>query len=245
MKNLLLLLTALPISVFSIDHSKLDFGRPLRIDDAHPLALGEMALKFGVSSVRSHSSPKHEFETSYLYGFAPAMHVEVGLGSGIESNKSEADGHVSLFIGLTRETPSTFAAAVRFDARFEDANTSLLARGILGGRMGDYGKWHFNGDIVAQLDPSFWKRSFSLAAAIGYSSPIGMPRDFTQTIVAAINLNQSLVKAEGWTSSFAIGLRKQIGIREVMDIGLETDFLASKGAPRNALKVVLGYSKSF
>lgn len=246
MKRFTLFLIALPALGHAIDHSKLDFGRPLRIDDAHPLALGEMALEFGASSpIRFHRSPRYDFETSYLYGIAPAMHVEIGVGAAAEGSETEADGHVSLFFGITRETANTVASALRLDARVSVGFESLLVRGIVGGQFGEYGKWHANGDVTVILEPSSAERSVSFAAALGYSSPLGMPKDFTQTIVAAVNVSQGTVRAEGWTGTFGIALRKQVGVRDVSDVGLEADFLATSGAPRTALRLTVGYSRSF
>jgi hypothetical protein len=244
MRQLIIALLMLPVAASAIDHSKLDYGRPLRIDDAHPLALGEMAIEFGTSVQLSRSNKtEYRFEAAYLYGFAPAMHLEVSAEPSLSNSTTEFG--VGLFLGVTRETQNLPATAIKLAYHNSDGQDELSARAILTGQIGPKGKWHMNGEAIFAMNAPTDQRKTRFAAAIGYSTPIGLPNDFSQTLVAAFNLKQSSLVEESVYGSIGIGIRKQIGIREVLDFGIETDLFAPQGAPRTNLRLSVGLSSSF
>jgi hypothetical protein len=42
-----------------------------------------------------------------------------------------------------------------------------------------------------------------------------------------------------------VGLRKQVGYRSVFDLGIQSDLAGWKGAPRDRIRLVVGYSHGF
>lgn len=244
MKGAIVALLMIPAVGIAIDHSKLDYGRPLRIDDAHPLALGEMAIEFGTSVQLSRSTkPDSRFEAAYLYGFAPAMHLELSAEPSLSNSKSEFG--VGLFLGVTRETQSLPSTAIKLGFHNSDGENEISTRAIFTGQIGPKGKWHLNGEAIFALNAPTNQRKTRFAGAIGYSTPIGLPNDFSQTLVAAFNVTQSPLVGEGVFGTIGIGMRKQVGIREVLDFGIETDLFAPRGTQKRSLRFTLGLTSSF
>jgi hypothetical protein len=42
-----------------------------------------------------------------------------------------------------------------------------------------------------------------------------------------------------------VGIRKQVGFRSVLDLGIQSDIAGSNGAPRDRVRLVAGYSYGF
>ena len=244
MRRAIVALLLIPAVGIAIDHSKLDYGRPLQIDDADPLAFGEMAIEFGASiSVNRSRKPDYRFEAAFLYGFAPAMHLELSAEPSLTNSKSEFG--VGLFIGITRETEKLPATAIKLGYHNSDGENELSARAILTGQIGAIGKWHLNGEAIFALNAPTDQRKTRFAGAIGYSTPIGLPNDFSQTFIVAFNIAQNTHVGESAMGSLGIGLRKQIGVREVIALGIESDLFGVVGLSRPSLRLTLGLTSSF
>src|SRR5437762_568643 len=72
------LLLAVPAR--AVDHNNLDGGRPLRFDDAEPIAFREQSLELGLGL----NWPRRRalglgLQAEYLYGFALNSHLDVGF----------------------------------------------------------------------------------------------------------------------------------------------------------------------
>jgi hypothetical protein len=80
---------------------------------------------------------------------------------------------------------------------------------------------------------------------LGYSTPLGYPRRFDQTLVADFAVQQSKNQGEGYVGSVGLGLRRQVSPQSVFDIGIMSDLFSTKGAERSPFRLAIGYSVSF
>src|SRR5215831_12385471 len=87
---LLLPLSFLPASALAIDHNNLDEGRPLRIEDAYPIAYGELSAEMGVGAQKNRRNPDRAvFPLEILYGAYWNLHL--GLGSTLATDPRTID----------------------------------------------------------------------------------------------------------------------------------------------------------
>ncbi len=257
MRRLLTAIAFLPVAALSIDHTKLDFGRPLQIEDAHPLALGEMKLELGASVAMSdHNRSLYSFEVEFAYGIALNTHIEVGVEptAGVRAGNTDravdlGPTSVGVFFGLTRESPTTPASAVAVRAHLPTGRigsaTDVSVTGIFGGQAGGFGRWHTNLGGSVAVNRRSGDRLVTFAGGLGYSQPIGLPYDFSQTFVSAISIRQSREAEGGLTGTLGVGLRRQIGIRDVLDVGVETDVFVTGASQRTPIRLIIGLSRSF
>jgi hypothetical protein len=79
---------------------------------------------------------------------------------------------------------------------------------------------------------------------LGYSRPIGYPKRFDQTFLAEIGVRASQDSSGGAILLTGVGLRQQVGLRSVFDVGLEGD-VATGARERSELRFKVGYSLGF
>jgi hypothetical protein len=74
----------------AIDHSNLDEGRPLRLEDPYPIAHGEWAIEAGVGFLSERQGSDHGIlPIEFLYGAAPNLHLR--LGATLSTDPHEVD----------------------------------------------------------------------------------------------------------------------------------------------------------
>lgn len=254
MKPVLSAMLLLSASVaLSTDHNNMGAGRPLRFDDAYSIAFGERAFEFGISldAVRRRG-PEYGLKTEFKYGLAKNQDLGIAFEPRYATAKQRGDfGHteVSYFHGLRREIGNQPALGYRIDVGLPTARDSrgadLRLRGILTKALRAYDRIHANLDVSTRTAPSDGERRTTFGAILGYSTPIGYPTRFDRTFVAQAAFEQSSQRSRGWTGSVGVGLRQQVGVRSVADIGIETDVLETKGKNRSSLRLTLGYSIGF
>ena len=104
----LIITTAAP--TWAVDHNNLDEGRPLQMEDAYPIAYGELSAETGVrSSHNRHGDDRVAFPLELLYGAYWNFHL--GLGSTlatspqtIDDPEKSGDLHVFGLYNLNQET---------------------------------------------------------------------------------------------------------------------------------------------
>jgi hypothetical protein len=252
---LLVLLAAAPLH--AVDHNNLDAGRPLRFEDADSLALREQALEVGLElRAPRHRAAGVEAHAEYLYGFALNTHLALGFAPSAGGRAGSRDtsfdvGDVSLgvFRHLNREYGRTPALALRGDVFLPTGRDSqgvdFRVRGIAGKTMGQYGRLHANLDLNMAPDPEAGEREFHPAFTLGYSRPLGYPRRFDRTGLVALSVASGPESGKGPVVSLGAGMRQQVTVRSVLDVGLESDVAASRGAPRDRVRLIAGYSTAF
>jgi hypothetical protein len=248
---------ALAAPALAVDHNNVDAGRPLRFDDAETIAFREQALDLGLRL----GWPQHRplgvgLGAEYLYGFALNSHLDIGfepsLGGRSESRSTAFSfGDVSLgaLHNFNREYRNIPALSLRGDVFLPTGRGSqgvgFRLRGIMSKRAYQYGRFHLNLDLNANPGAGRGDREFNPGAVLGFSYPLGYPRKFTRTALAEFGVQAGARSGAGPLMTVGVGIRQQVTVRSVVDVGLESDVAGFDGAPRDRLRLVAGYSIGF
>ena len=249
------LLLAAP--AFAVDHNNVDAGRPLRFDDADAIAFREQALEFGFELGRPRRRPLGlAFEAEYLNGFALNSHFSIGvdpsIGGRADSDDTSFDfGELALglFHNFNREHGNTPAFSLRGDVYLPTGRDSqgvgFRLRGIMSRQAGQYGRMHVNLDLNANPSAEGDERQFNPGVVVGYTRPLGYPRQFTRTGLAELALQAGPTRGKGPILTGGLGVRQQVSVRSVVDVGIESDLVGFNGAPRDTIRFIAGYSTGF
>lgn len=246
-------------SAHAIDHDNIDSGRPLSFDDAESIAFRERAFEFGFSG-RSPFGRRGlglGMSAEYLYGYRVNSHYSIGFDPSIGVRSGSGDkrfdaGNVGLglFHNFNRETLKKPAFAVRGDTYLPTGRGStgvgFRLRGIMSRTFNQYSRFHINMDANYQSSVGSGDRTFLPAITLGFTRPLGYPTSFNRTIVAELGARASQEKGRGAIFSAGVGLRRQVTVRSVFDVGIQSDFAATKrGAARDNVRLNFGYSTQF
>lgn len=241
----------------AVDHNNIDAGRPLSFDDAEAIAYRERALEFGLNlSVPRGRAVGLGLEAEFLYGFAMNTHLILGLDPSIggradseDTSFDVGDVELGIFRSLNREYNGTPAFALRGDLFLptgrESSGVGVRLRGIASKTVGQYGRLHGNVDLNFNPGAEDDDREFFPAFVLGYSRPLGYPREFTRTGVAEVAVRPSERKGEGAVVGVGLGIRQQVTVRSVFDVGLQADVAGWDGAPRDRVRLIVGYSTGY
>jgi hypothetical protein len=241
----------------AIDHDNIDAGRPLRFEDADSIAFRERAFEFGIAPAwPSNSRFGVGLSAEYLYGFALNSHFSVdfdpSFGGRAGTSDTRADfGRVGLgvFHNLNRETLNTPAFAVRADAYLPTARGSrgvdLRLRGIASRTLRGSERLHVNVDAAFRTGAGDGERSFVPALALGYTRPVGYPRRFDRTMLAEVTWRGGEEAGAGSAVGVGLGIRQQVDVRSVLDLGIQSDIAGGRNAARDDFRFVAGYSTAF
>lgn len=249
------------VPAWAIDHDNLDSSRPLRIEDAESIAFRERAIEFGVvptfPSRSRRGSAGLGLSAEYLYGFALNSHLSVDfdpyLGARSQSDDRRLDvGNIGVGVlhNLNRETISRPAFAVRADAYLPTGRgargAGVRLRGMASRTFNQYSRFHLNVEANLQTSAGDGERAFQPAVTAGVSRPFGYPTRFDRTVVAELGARASEEEGQGAVVYTGVGLRQQVTVRSVFDVGITSDFLATKGgSSRDSFRLVAGYSTQF
>lgn len=238
---------------FAVDHNNIDAGRPLDFDDADAIALGEKTLEFGASLVKPKSGATGiEGAAEFLYGFAPNSHISLDFDPRFTENNGTrrldaGDIGIGVFHNFNREHGNTPALSLRADASLPTGRDSrgvdVRLRGIASRQFQQFGRLHLNLDMKFNNSAQAGERRIVPGAILGYSQPLGYPTKFDRTLVAQIGVSASAQRGERAATTIGIGLRQQVRVRSVFDIGLKSDITG--GRDRTSLALVAGYSTQF
>jgi hypothetical protein len=260
MKRLLLiggLAALLAGPVLATDHNNLDAGRPLDFDDADPVAFREQDLEIGFHLGAPRAKPLgFGAGAEYLYGFSLNSQLMVGLdpraGGRAGSGETGADpGNLTLgaLHQFHREHGRTPAFALRADVALPTGRGSRGAdfrlRGIWTKSVRQYDRVHLNLDLQAATDPRRGSWPVNPGMILGYSHPLGYPRRFDRTFLAQLGVQAGPRVGAGPIVTVGVGVRQQVTVRSVLDIGLESDAGTFNGAPGDRVRLIAGYSTAF
>lgn len=242
-----------PVSALAIDHNNVDEGRPLRFEDASSIAWRERAVEVGFGAgFPRHNSAQLGSKLEFLYGAFLNTHFGASLEPNYDSDADRFDAsnlELSFFHALRREIGNGPALAYRIGVGLPTARDAKGVEGhlraILTKALRQYDKVHLNLDAQVNSDPAAGVRDAEFGAVLGYTMPLGYPRSFTQTMLAEFAVEQSLVRGQGLIGTIGLGIRKQIGVRSVIDAGVESDVFITDGAPRVPFRFTAGYSTGF
>jgi len=254
---LTLFLVVLPQFVQGVDHNNIDSGRPLSFDDAEAVALRERSIEVGLGGISPYgSSAGMTLDAGFLYGFALNSHLMLdadavaGGRAGSLDKGFQIEGiKFGIFHNFNREFGNTpaFSVLTGLDLPTEDGSNGVAIhfRGIASKVLFQYDRIHLNLDGIVKTDAENFERGFLPRLILGYSKPLGYPRSFFRTGVAELSMRSTELKGTGPVMSFGIGLRQQVTVRSVIDIGISSDFWAIDQAPHEDFKLIAGYSVSF
>lgn len=253
--GVLSLLAAAP--AFAVDHNNVDAGRPLRFDDADPIAFREQDLEFGLGlGLPRRHAVGFGGSIDYMYGFARNSQLSIGLDP-VVGGRSGTDrtgfdvGDLTLgaLHQFHREYGRTPAFALRADAALPTGRGSRGAdfrlRGIWSKTVNQYDRLHLNVDLSAGTDPGRGSRQINPGVLVGYTHPLGYPRRFDRTFLAQLGVQAGPRSGTGPVVTVGVGIRQQVTVRSVFDLGIESDVGAFNGAPGDRLRLIAGYSTAF
>jgi hypothetical protein len=241
----------------AVDHNNIDANRPLSFDDAEAVAFREQSLEVGLGLGWPQNRPLGlHLDAEYLYGFALNTHVSLGFEPSIGGRAEDRDtrfdpGDVSvgLLHNFNREYGRTPAFSLRGDVHLptgrESKGIAFRLRGIMSKQAGQYGRLHVNVDLNANPGAARGDRTFHPGLVLGYSRPIGYPTHFATTGLAELSVRAGEERGTGPVIGVGVGMRRQVGVRSVLDLGIQSDLAGFDRAPRDRVRLVAGYSYGF
>jgi hypothetical protein len=238
--------------VSAIDHTNLDEGRPLRIEDAYPIANGEIAVEAGMGFVvPRRGSTRGVFPLELLWGALP--NLQVGVGTLLSTDPREIDDRpksgdlrLSALYNFNQETIALPAFAIKLGL---DAPTGVVARGFAVEAKGiitksiDRLSLHLNAGYEFLTSTRDDERDGRYKLALGASYPVGAPQFTRATLVGDLFAEQAIRRGESTTIGTEVGLRYQLTPRIVWDVGIGTEFAGP--AHRSAFFLTTGFSFGF
>jgi hypothetical protein len=248
----LLLVLAFAHGAYAIDHKNLDEGRPLRLEDAYPIAHGEFAIEAGAGfTLQRRGADRGLFPVELLYG--PLPNLQVGVGTMISTDPREIDDRpksgdlrFGALYNFNQETIVWPAFAVKLGL---DAPTGVDAHGFGVEAKGIITKsierlsLHLNAGYEFLISTRDDERDGRYKLAVGASYPVGAPRFTRATLVGDVFAEQSSRHGDPTTVGTELGLRYQLTPRIVWDVGVGTEFAGP--AERSKFSFTTGLSFAF
>jgi hypothetical protein len=234
------------------DHNNLDKERPLIFEDAYSIAYRSFEFQngFRLDTFRR-ERPVYRFRSELQYGFAKNRDFSVGVEPSYSTDSGNTLGNIaelSYFEGVRREIRNQPALGYRIDLGLPvsgQGGTEMRLRGILTRTANHYDKFHFNVDVYHAFEPEPGERQTTLGVILGYSTPWGYPKDFNQTLLGELGIDQSRLLGGGYHGWVGFGLRKQVSATGVVDFGLQSDLWVDSGRSSSPLRATVGYSFNF
>ena len=248
----LALLVGLPPTVSAIDHDNLDEGRPLRLEDAYPIAAGEWALETGAGlSAQRKSRSRGIFPVEILYGLVPNFQVSLGTmlltdPKRVEGQTKSADLQLSGLYNFNQETLSLPALGVRFTLNLptgtESSGADFRIKGLVTKSIGRLSV-HLNPvfEVLSGTKPV--ERDGRYELALGASYPVGAPKHTLTTLLGDVFTEQAPRRGDPQIVGVEIGVRRQWTPWTVLDAGVGTEFAGP--ANRSDFFVTVGLSVGF
>jgi hypothetical protein len=235
-----------------MDHNNLDEGRPLRIEDAYPIAYREVSAETGVRFAQNRQSPdRFAFPVEILYGAYWNLHL--GLGSTpatqphtIDEAEKSGDLRAFALYNFNQETMRlpAFAAklSVDFPTGVRSRGVDAELKGIMTRSFGQM-RTHLNVGYEFVGHASNGGRGGRYAIVLGAQYPLGYPRHFDTTLLADVFTQQAVHAGDRNPSGIEVGIRQQIAPLTVVDFGVGTEFVGP--ADRTPFFATLGVSVGF
>lgn len=246
------LFSLLSAPVLAVDHNNLYEGRPLRIEDAYPIAYGEMSAEMGVGAQHNRHSPDRAlFPIELLYGAYWNLHIGLGTTLAtdprtIEEPDKSGDLRAFALYNFNQETLLLPATALKLHLSFptgvrsHGVDTTLT--GILTRSFGQF-RTHVNAGYSFIGEASNRQRHGRYELVLGAQYPLGYPRYFNTTILADVFTEQSVHSGERNPSGVELGFRQQLAPLVVADLGIGTEFVGPQ--ERTPFFATLGVSMGF
>lgn len=237
---------------WALDHDNLDKNRPVQIEDAYPIAKGEIALEGGARLLdRRRGRTRFVFQPQVLYGAFYNTQLEIGGDlltepTSIEGAEKSGELRVGALYNFNTETLTLPALALKLDLELP---TGVRSRGVDGTLAGiltrSFGRWrmHLNAEYtVVGLARGAERNGFYRFVA-GVSYPLGYPARFRETLIVDVFTRQSELSGNRNPTGIEVGLRHQFSSRLVLDGGIGTEFAGP--SDRSAVFGIVGLSIGF
>ncbi len=245
-------LTLATAPLLALDHDNLDPNRPIGMEDAYAIPMGEIGLEGGVRfNDRREGRTQVTFQPQIIYGAFANTQIEIqgdlftDPRSVVGANKS-GDLHLGVLYNFNTETLMLPAFAVRVEA---DLPTGVNSTGVdtqlTGILTRSFGRLrvHVNAGYAVIGSPRGQERPGAYRAVAAISYPLGYPTSFRDTLIASIYSRQSDLRGQQNHTGIEVGIRHQLTSRVVLDGGLGTEFVGP--AERAALLGTMGVSVGF
>ncbi|MGQ0794425.1 MAG: transporter [Deltaproteobacteria bacterium] len=237
-----ILLAALVLSggvARAVDHSNLDEGRPLRLDDAYSISHRELEIEAGVGFSLNRASDGGFFiPIEFLWGAYPNLQVEAGAEYSIESGGAGAEfGDITLgaLYNFNQETLAIPAFGLRIEGNIptgdDSSGAGFKVKGIMTKSVGRLGVHtniayeYLNGNRDAERDSRF-------ELLLGGSYPIGAPGFTRLTILGDVFGDISAQRADASVAGGEVGIRYQLSQRAVFDLGGGSEVIGARERAR-------------
>ena len=247
----LVLLSSAP-AANAIDHGNLDEDRPVRMEDAYPVASGEWAAEAGAGfTLERRRSDRGVFPLEVLYGAYP--NLQLGLGTTLSTNPHELDGqtksgdlHLSGLYNFNQETLTLPALGAKLSLNFptgvDSAGVDVRVKGLVTKSLGRLSV-HFNPAYEFLQGTKGGERDGRYEFILGASYPLGAPTYTRTTLVGDVFTEQAPRHGDANIGGVEFGFRHQLTLRLVLDAGLGTEFAGP--ADRSLFFLTAGISSAF
>ena len=248
----LALLVGLPPTVSAIDHDNLDEGRPLRLEDAYPIAAGEWALETGAGlSAQRKSRSRGIFPVEILYGLVPNFQVSLGTTlftdpKRVEEQTKSGDLQLSGLYNFNQETLNLPALGLRLTLNLptgtESSGVDFRIKGLLTKSIGRV-SFHFNPAYEVFSGTQPFERDGRYEFVVGASYPVGAPKHTLTTLLGDIFTEQAPRQGNPQIVGAEFGVRRQWTPWTVLDAGIGTEFAGP--VRRSSFFATVGVSVGF
>ena len=220
-------------SAYAIDHKNLDEGRPVRLEDAYPIAHGEFAIEAGAGfTLQRRGADRGLFPVELLYGAVP--NLQVGVGTLLSTDPREIDDRpksgdlrFSALYNFNQETLTLPALAAKLSVTaptgIDAHGWGIELKGIVTKSI-DRLSLHLNGGYEFLTGSTRTERDGRYELALGASYPIGAPQFTRATVVGDVFADQPVTRGESTVVGIEVGLRYQLTPSIVWDVGIGTEF---------------------
>ncbi|MFN0118436.1 MAG: hypothetical protein ACKVQC_09130 [Elusimicrobiota bacterium] len=247
----------LTITAFAVDHNNIDLNRPLSFEDAESIARYELSYESGIhTEFPRHGKTGVSIPIEISYGAFLNSHFSIGFDPGWGNIDEFRDSRfnfnrteVSYFHNLNRELLNFPAVAFKLGAGFPSGKNQkemeYLVKAIFSKRFFEFERVHLNSISIYRAGSSFRERKWLHSAILGLTHPLGYPKKFVSTALANIGIRESEIKGQKPMGKWGIGIRRQISIRSVIDLGFKGDIPFESRNSYMALGFNLGLSTAF
>lgn len=237
---------------WALDHDNLDRNRPLQIEDAYPIAKGEIGIESGgLYRDLKRGASQWEPHTQILYGAFYNTQIEIG-GSFVKElppiGQTKRFWNLSLggLYNFNTETMTLPAMAVKLELEFPTGDDLGRMDATMAGLLTrTWGRWrtHLNLEYTLIGSAQTGERNGVYRVIGGLNYPLGYPMRFRETFIVDVFTHQSEESGEDNITGIEMGLRHQFSQRLVLDGGIGTEFAGP--SDRSRILGTVGLSVGF
>lgn len=220
-----------PRAVHAIDHTNLDGGRPVRLEDAYAIAHREWTIEAGFRlDAADGRTGRGVFGADVLFGLLPNLQIGAG-GAAVSGSAGPAalgraeGGRFETLFNLNQESLTLPAIALEgafgFSSSGGDTDTAYEVTAILTKSLGRV-RFHVNGGYEVAVDPGRGEDGERGRLAVGASFAPGAPMGTRWVIVADGFAEESERTGGDGAVGGEAGLRYLWSERIVLDAGIGT-----------------------